>query len=737
MRRQILGLLTALLLGAGGCAATAPHDARSPAATLSKAPVRAVAVSDEAFSRQATAVLASGKFNQQRLNLLAGVVRRQLDRANSRFNNGHTDAGLAALTGAMYLLRAGEHPEAIFKDRTSALGAAAAEVARTGDEGRAFALYQILSAVLPAGSERAEVAAHLAALRRWTKATRASGPMQAVSAKQRMAVDRSLFEATLPALRAAAQSTRDWINSAIDLSNRDQPLSSDFNREESIAAYRAIRSGGATFVALFLRHGDAAGAYNGIEEYDLVRVIPPVLRQPLERIVVDADPAGWSELFRLFNEAAQAERPQAAIDAKLAEAAAWGSALELYRSDPTSMAAAMALALLLPHYGMAEVAPTVLARALSTQPRPNDVSFCMALVLRAIIAEDEIGELGAARRTFGAASPIIKLAESPRLAGQVHPNAARLRYVMGALETRAGQLARARPHIEAVVKVDPNPDALGLLAAIDRQRGALPQALASLGRVVTLARTTGSRTAEAEAWVTAFEIHRERGAPREARAALRAALDNVLVARKLALNTPAHARTERLLARVLEHYGDLRGAQRATQRAYDASTADLDELAATVLDAARRALTRGDLSAARDAVRRALDSGLEDEDVVYVALWLKLLERRLGLPPDGTVEEAFAVTDKRTGWSAKLRAWGRGKLDDGALLKAARNRVERTEAVFYTAMTMKPGSRAELALQQVASSEAIELVEVVIARELLAQPSAKLELMLPADIDLP
>ena len=358
-------------------------------------------------------------------------------------------------------------------------------------------------------------------------------------------------------------------------------------------------------------------------------------------------------------------------------------------------------------------------------------------MLRAIVAEDEIGELGAARRTFHAAAPIIKLVESRPLVSQVHPSASRLRYVMGALETRAGQLARARPHIEAVVKVDPNPDALGLLAAIDRQRGALPEALASLGRIVALARTTGSRAAEAEAWLTAFEIHRERGAPHDAKAALRSALASVLVARKLALNTPAHARTERLLARVLDHFGDLRGARRATERAYDASTADLNELAATILDAARRALTRGDLSAGRDAVRRALDSGLTDEDVVYVALWLKLLERRLGLPPDGTVEEAFAVTDERSGWAAKLRAWGRGKLDDGGLLKAARNRVERTEATFYTAMVMEPGRQADHALQQVARSEAIELVEVVIARELLAQQSAKLQLELPADLELP
>ena len=740
MRPAAYGALIALLLGSVGCGPAVPMGPRAPDAAAATATVVPVQVGEEAFARQATAILRSGKYDQKRLNLLAGVVRRQLTRARSRFAEGAPGAGMAALTGALYLLRAGEYRRAMIKGSTASLEAGAAEVARAGNEGRSLALYTMLREVLPPGPTRDDVAAHLHALGSWTRATRRSGPMQAAAADQRLAVDRSLFEATLPALEAAREATTAWIDRALQASTVEQPLTSTFDREEAIEAYRAIRSGGATFVALHLRHGDAVGAYTTLEEHDLARIVPPVLLRPLERVAMENDPAAWSELFRLFDGADETDHPQTAIDGELARAAAWGAAVELYRSDPKQFAAATPLAVLLPRYGMAEVAPVVLAGSLSKSPAANEVSFCLALVLDSMVAEDQIGQLPAARRTFSAAAPLLALADSKRLSRRVHPSATRLRYVMGALETRAGELDRARPHIEAVVRAGPDVDALALLAAIQRQQGSRDAALETLEKLISAAQATGSHTSIAEAWLAAFEIHRDAGATNAAASALRSALESALKARRLARNTPGQSRAERLLARVLDHYGDRRGAQRATERAYDAAGADLNQLAATVLDASRRALTRGDLSAARDAVRRALEVGLPDEDLVYVALWLRLLERRLGLAGDGTVEEALDAVESRSGWPGKLRAWGRGQLDDASLLRAARNRVERTEALFYTAMSKngKQGDGTYLSgLKAVAHSETIELVEVTIARDLLAEQRAGLQLELPNNVTLP
>jgi tetratricopeptide (TPR) repeat protein len=740
MRPLAHGALIALLLGSVGCGPAVPMGPRAPDAATATATIVPVPVSKERFARQARAVLRSGKYEQERLNLLAGVVRRQLARARSRFNEGSPGAGMAALTGALYLLRAGEYRPAMIKGRTASLRAGAAEVARAGNEGRSMALYTMLRQVLPTGPSRDDVSAHLRALGSWTRATRQSGPMQAAAADQRLAVDRSLFEATLPALEAARDATTAWVDRALQASTVEQPLTSTFDREEAIEAYRAIRSGGATFIALHLRHGDAVGAYTTLEQHDLARIVPPVLLRPLERVAMENDPTAWSELFRLFNGADETDHPQTAIDGQLARAAAWGAAVELYRSNPKDFSAALPLASLLPRYGMAEVAPVVLTGSLSKSPAASEVSFCLALVLDSMVGEDQIGQLPSARRTFQAAAPLLALADSKRLVSRVHPSATRLRYVMGALETRAGELERARPLVEAVVRAGPDVDALALLAAIQRQQDAPDAALATLQKLISLAETTGSHTSVTEAWLAAFEIHRDAGAAEAAASSLRSALESALKARRLARNTPGQSRAERLLARVLDHYGDQRGARRATERAYDAAGADLNQLAATVLDASRRALTHGDLSAARDAVHRALEVGLSDEDLVYVALWLQLLERRLGLVSDGTVEEALDTVESRSGWPGKLRAWGQGQLDDASLLKAARNRVERTEALFYTSMNQH-GEHEDgtvlSGLEAVANSMAIELVEVSIARDLLAEQRAGLQLELPDNVTLP
>jgi tetratricopeptide (TPR) repeat protein len=389
---------------------------------------------------------------------------------------------------------------------------------------------------------------------------------------------------------------------------------------------------------------------------------------------------------------------------------------------------------------MAEVAPAVVAPALVREPKVEEVSWAMGLSMRAIVREEEIGDIEAARRTFAAAAPILELANT-KFAGRVRPSRARLHYVMGALETRAGELVRARPHVEAAARAEPSIEAFSALAAIDRQRGDVKAALSALDQLSALARKGGDAGSEAEALLNAFEIHRDSGAREPAKQALQAALKRTLDARALARNDASQARAERLLARVLEHYGNSQAARRALERAYEASGSDVRQLAATLLDASRRALTGGDLAAARDAVQRAVEARLPDDDLVYVALWLQLLEKKLNVASDGTAEEAYAAIDDASGWPAKLRSWARGRLSDADLIRSAKSRVERTEATFYTAMaSVARGNRDAMLpkLKEVAASEAIQLVEVTIARDLLAREGRPtLDVALPPNVDVP
>ncbi len=151
------------------------------------------------------------------------------------------------------------------------------------------------------------------------------------------------------------------------------------------------------------------------------------------------------------------------------------------------MRGAAPLATELVKYGMAEVAPLVLAPALAKESSPDNVSFALNIVGKALVAEDELDQLPSARHTFENAAPILALAENKANLGKVSPSSARLRYVMGALETRHGELSRALPLVQAAVRVEPSLESLMTLSAIERQRDKAA-ALSTLGQAVELAK---------------------------------------------------------------------------------------------------------------------------------------------------------------------------------------------------------------------------------------------------------
>ena len=354
-------LVAALCVTACGGASTRGSTQPANAPT---GPVNPVPVDDAAFGKSLHKLLLDGAPTTDRTNLLVGVVRRQLVRAESRFAGGHVEAGLAALTGALYLTRTNELRPEMFEGAAPALRHAAREVARVGDEGRAIALYNMLRGSLPAGAERRDVESHLAALERWTTATRQPGTMQAVGADQRASAHRSLFETSPKTLTDARVATLVWINRSLEFNTEQAAPRSHFEREEAIEAFRARRAGGATLVALYLRHGDAAGALDAIERGDVSPVVPPPLRERIELLVDSPDPEIWWQLFQLYSRADAPDLPETALDPELARAAAWGAALELYRLEPNNLRSALGVAELLMRYQMSDAAPAVLHGAL-------------------------------------------------------------------------------------------------------------------------------------------------------------------------------------------------------------------------------------------------------------------------------------------------------------------------------------------------------------------------------------
>jgi tetratricopeptide (TPR) repeat protein len=738
--RSLLSLFIVVGACQLGCAARTAGPAQS-AASPEATPIETVEVDDEGFAAAALSVLQNEAPSPRRLGLLVGVVQRQLDRATRYFEAGHEEMGLAALRGALYIVRAGELRAEMLAGRSAALSHAAAAFARLGNEGQADALYSLLVERLPPGAEQEDAKQHLEALRRWQQDTRSPGSMQARGAAQQAALQQALLDPSAAALERARSETLAWTEQALTFGAEQLPPQNNFEQDEAIEAFRAIRTGPLTFVAMYLRQGDAQGALAALDDENVGRITAPSLRQRVEG-AAENDPEAWAELFRLFESTDESEEQGLMLDPDLSRAAAWGAAIELYRIEPKSFRAAMPIASLLLAHGMAEVAPLLLAQSLEGSDQTREASWALRFVLEAIRQSESLGDLPAARRVFQKSGPLIALSQREVYAGRVTPSASRLHFFMGAIEAGAGELERAHPHLQQAVKLEPTADALRLLASIDRQRRDFKGALASLDRVIEISKGTGDASVQAETHLARFEVLREMGASSpadwsRAEESLESALMLGLGARTAAQSGQELAVAERVLGRVLEHYDAKDAVRRASKRAYEASRNDIRQMTETVLDTSRRALTSGDLRAARDSVRRAVSADLADEDTVYAALWLKLLEQRLKVISDGTADEALASIDSTNGWVAKLAAWGRGKMSSRDLLGQAGTRIQRVEATFYTAMSAPADERAIEKLREVARSEAIQLVEVTIARDLLTSQQKLPKPKLPPNVRLP
>lgn len=735
---RLLAVSFACAFASAACGGTQSGAKAPVAADAVVGSVTPAAVDDAAFAPSAYRLLMGSDTGRTRASLLAGTVARQLERARVRFESDHPEQGFEALEGAFLLMRRGEFRLEGLAQAAPVLQRGAAEAARLGQEGYSLALYSLLDAILAPGAAKTDVQTHLSAMASFSQPSPSAGQVVRAGSDARVAAQRALLEGSDERFADGAKSLLVWL--ARGQGAPDVPIRSNADRDEALEAFRATRGGGISLVALYLRHDDPLGALTAIDEAGMERAIPDDLRARLEASAEDNNPDAWFDLFRLFDAALREAQTALSLDPELFQGAAWGTAVSLFRAEPGSYRGSLPLATRLIDQGMAEVAPLVLNSGLQRGATPDQLSAALALILNALVTEDQAGQHDAARRTFAGAAPLLDLASSRPFAGRVAPSPARVRYVMGALEADRGQLAQAKPLLEAALAAEPAIETLRVLAAIARQEKDAKTALAYIARARAIAERLGNPLEEADLLHWEFELLRDNADGTGAKRALDAALARALDATKQSRPGPTLARAERLLARVLEHFGEKAAVQRATERAYEASASDSGQLSATVIDSARRALTRRDLQSARAAVEHAVESSLPPEDLVYVALWLRLLEQELAVPSDGSVEDAFAAMDDARGWSGSLRAWGRGKLGDTELFGVARDAAQRTEALFYTAMArrVRGDQSADAELEKVARSEAVNLVEIGIARDLLAlRAGTETGLKLPAGVSLP
>lgn len=636
-----LVLTAPALVGCGartGVHGPALHAERAPATTQ---------VGDDGFAAAVHDLLLTDTGTPERAVRLGAVEARQMARASERFKSRSPERGLAAVSGGLYLLHAGEPVQGIFGAQgADALRGAAHELALKGDEGRARAAYNLLLALAPE-AERPDIRSHVDALDVWTRdAVTSGGPVASAGGLERIAVHRRMLEPTKEALTDATAAATDWIQQAVELrdwfrKNRVQPP-----REEGAEAWRALETGPVVLAALYLRDGDASGglaAINRAQARELLAAERPAFASALEAAAQEPSVNRCIDLLHQLRPMAGREATRESEDfadnRDVFGAAAFGTAAECYRLDPTVPEVALTLGVGLEELGMAEATPAVLADAVRAHPETRVASEALALSLDAITSEAEAGDADAARRAYRATQPLLAIAGDASLTGKVRPSPARVRAAMGEIELREGRIDDARALFTQSVSEEKTGSVLLALARIEWRDGHAQAALDHLRDAVSAPDAAKDVALRGEILLTISNLTHDQGDAAAARTPLTQALKDLVGSRNVH-DADARARVERTLARVLDRFGADAPAQRALERAYAAAPGDKHQAAQTIELVIGRAFVRGDLAAARDGLQHAIAADLDSDDLVYFALWVRLLERQLRVPTDGSPDSA-------------------------------------------------------------------------------------------------
>jgi cellulose synthase operon protein C len=730
MRRLALPFLIFVALVSAACGPPRNRYGK-PVHHAERATAASGEVSDDAFAGAVRDLLASEPQSRERQLRLHGVVARQMIRVAGQFGDPDRDRAIASLTGAMVLVRAGELTTEMLGPRGyQALRAASEEFARRGDEGRARAMYEMLVRLAP-DKEKADIKAHLAAIAKWTRDTSGGGVMQIAGALETAAVTRHLLEPSKEARDEAVARTTEFVEKALAVRAARRARGQPISREEGMEAVRALETGTTVLAAIHIRNADAPGALAAIDKSNLRDITRPELLRALEAVVDQPRSEEWLELARLLQPPPQQRRmpmeeEDFGRDADLLRIAAFSAASEAYRLDATSPEAASFVAAMLVELGMGEAAPAVLTDAVKAQKDPRIVALGMALTMQAMGRALDAEEPQAVRRTFRAAAPVLAAADAKK--AKVQPGPARVYGMMGEIEIREGRLDEARKLLTAAAERETSGAVLFSIARLDRHAGQAKTALERLATALKTEDVLKDPALRGEVLLLTSDITREQGDAAAARKPLGDALRDLAKARSAA-EGDERARVERLIARVLDRFGAGKSAQKALERAFEAAPRDKRQAAATIGQLVGRAFVSGDLEAARDALDRGLAAELPREDLVYYALWVRLLERRQKARGDGSAERVLSQATEDTRWIGKVAAYGTGKMTVEQLVAAAQTPPQKTEALFYHAMEKRISGDAEgsdKTLQQVVGSPGLDLMEVALARELLSGARAQI-----------
>ena len=552
---------------------------------------------------------------------------------------------------------------------------------------------------------------------------------------------RLLLEPSAEARDDAVAKTLDFIDKAIQFRQARRTRGAQSSREEGLEAVRALATGTTVLVAIHLRSGDAQGALSALEKANQKdpSMTRPELTAAIRAAAERPDSDRWLDLARLLRPSppkGQPDEEDFERESDFLRLAAFVSACEAYRLDATSPEPASFVAATLVDLGMGDASPAILADAVKAQKDPRMVGLALAVTMQAIGRALDYEEPDTARRAFRAAEPLLAAAEAYK--GKVQPSPGRLFALMGEIEIREGRLDEAKRLLDESAEREKSGAVLLNLARLDWHAGKAKDAVDRLHAALATDDVSKDPALKAEVLLVTSDITREQGDLAGARKPLTDALRDLAKARSAA-EAEDRARVERLISRVLDRFGAGKSAEKALERALEAAPRDKRQAAATIGQIVGRAFVRGDLAAARDGLGRGIAAEVARDDLVYDALWVRLLERQQRKADDSTAEKILfgSIDDPR--WIGRIASFGAGKLKAAELVSAARTPTQKTEALFYAAIDRRVSGDpkgADEGLKQVVSSPGLDLIEFSFAREILDGPRAQVGGPVP-DVGLP
>ena len=530
-------------------------------------------------------------------------------------------------------------------------------------------------------------------------------------------------------------------------------------REEGAEAWRALETGPIVLASVYLRDADVSGALAAIDRAqarELLESERPQFAAALEAAAQEPGAARCIDLLAQLRPLAGREPEHDGHDDEdfvddrdLFGAAAFSVASECYRLDPTVPQVALTIGVALEELGMAEATPAVLVGRRAQPPRrARDQRGAGAQPRR----DGERGRRGGSRTRRGARSKLPSRCSRRRPTRRSPARStrapARLRAAMGEIDLREGRIDEARALLKQSADEEKSGGVLLSLARIEWRDGQTQPALSHLTDALTAQDVSHDPALRGEVLLLMSDVARDKGDVAAARTPLTEALKELVQSRG-AQGGDARARVERVLSRVLDRFGAAQPAQRALERAYAAAPGDRHQATQTIELLIGRAFVRGDLPAARDGLERALGTDLDADDLVYFALWVRLLERQKGAPTDGTPDHVFgSIADdggqnkqaNKGSWVATLARFGEGRIKGDELMARAATPIQKYEALFYSAMDRRASGDTKGGddlLRQVVAGTGLELSEVSLARDLLDPTRTLVGGPLPPDVSIP